>query len=245
MKIKHLFFLAFILLACACSSDSDNNGSGIDGDSSTKDAVLTGTTWYYDDDFTPIDSYIDYDKIMDDIRIYLHNNNADSLYTAVIADYTINDTTSNDYNPSKIIFGNSRCELIDTTYTKVSITSKKFHDLKLTFKPGTYYIGEYHTPVTIDKNYITIERGFNSDQFRLNNGVYYYQYGNHTTSIENIKKDMNVNITTLDFTRDSDNIILSSENIKYQGTINIERGEIQLKQYSPIVGENRTFKISK
>lgn len=245
MKIKHILFFSLLLLACACSSD-DSSSNGIEGDSGEKDAILTGTTWYYDDDWaymSPFYSETDYNVQ------YAETDFLRSDYYNTVTSDTINitktDSLQGTHYPSKIIFGNSKCQIIDSTFTKVQVRTYSEDYRRIRFTPGTYNLDYDTYVVTNDK---LMSGGGTTTLAQLDNGVYYLpiEYNNYKQiSYNEFKKDVSVETSTLDFTRTLYDIVLSKDNIKYNGKIDTDEGKLTLKQYSPSVGDEREYEIIK
>lgn len=240
MKSKVFILISIILLLCSCSSDDNGDGT------INKDELLTGTTWYYSDDFiSPITNHNEKFGHFQVFQRYLVIGEAVNSYTTEDASYTEADTTSFSRNPKKIIFGNSTCQLIDSTFTSVNITHRTYDCTKYQFKPGTYHTEAVDFTVTNDN--IHVVEWYDNFDIPLDNGAFYMpkDFSKYTSSHEISNKNVNVNSVTYDFTRTLYDVTLSQGNIKYQGKINADEGTLTLKQYSPSVGEEFIFDIIK
>lgn len=234
MKIKNLLFLSLLLVVCACSSDNDSENGGV----AEKDALLSGTVWYYADNALEPNSpfYTDNDYEIREIVNRFITEGHPEVITKDTVTRTISDTIKAKRNPGKIIFGNGNCQVIDSTtnYSRIQKYSCDF--IKYTFKPGTYEL--YYDTYTITRNGI--------DGIPLDNGAYYYPIEDNNyklISSDEVSNNVNVNIYTYDFTRSLYDVVLSLGSNQFRGKLNPENGLLELQQTAPTSGQVKTYVI--
>lgn len=145
---------------------------------------------------------------------------------------------------STILFGNSKCCLYDSIL--IDNTIKKYNRIYKVYMLKNDTIDLWgNKRLIVAKNFLSLEIGSLSlYEVKLKNGKLYvpmtdpeYLSSSTTKSNENTDK-------IFDYKRNDKNLILSNGNIKIVGTVDIEKGNMELRQVSPTQEDNRYFHLT-